>query len=1064
MAPNSNPAKPGDATKPGGTTKPEEPKRVKRIFTDTFAQFATKDVTVILNASEQPYIVDSSFTVNTPVCLIYSEKIKIEAFQKYPGKKLGLYCTEIDISPNVIIDVSGNQGKGGSNNAADNGAKGDDGQTGGDVWLFVQDATKEMIQNLSIKAYGGDGGKGGDTSATGKSGGAGGTGGNGGTIEVLFGTAVKRTAMGVANLKKKPWPQQALALLKGIELPDNVPERLSADERSVVTQYWKFQQALVRVLNNLNTFTGVNHSASAAKDMIVNYLKGVKPPGVSQLTESIRAMDSAAELLKKLPRDADIEAVLKEACLAENLPAVPDDSKLTSIVEDLSFELSAEAKELEREIRYKCRHTNAGQGGQGGSSSHALAKPGAYGQAGKNGSVKVTCMNPNHSAADLKATQVFAFPDQCQMLLRQADVAFFNNVPSEKERASMLYRRLLSRLGFVKEANFGDQHSSPLAGAYHHLATEWKLTLFPESALRSVYEQAEKKLNRLLLGQDMWGHSPNWVPRMSVQFYDEELDRSLRLLKEEETLTTDYEKALEANNATKRFVQQGMDSLRSNKDTATARIARLTAENGPLSMSVYKIAAFTPRLKAKKEQIQNQLDLLKNKFRNPPFDYFKIFDALTTLSEATMDAKSFFKILKFGVDTYKSTLYYKDERYKETVQDYVVDELKVCRGDIASLEDAFTTRRDHTIAVEDPKCVKILATAEKIKALFKEYKNSFPKECRDDLNTYIDDYKRLVQTRNTAVMEYNSSLQLLFEAIGEEKTFDSQIKNLGQKGAVSIDPNLPSVLYWLRKARDDLRFSIMEALNNQSRAIRYWGLQQKPPLADPMPLQDFAFLSNERERLRRAFSDCLQRYALSVRNTWPSTDKQQGLFRELTETELAMLKTGSIVSPTTGSREYSTFINIDPDGTNHPFGDYIDIRLSQVRLWLLGVDRDTDASGRKLLNVILIHLGIETIKDDRRQNFDFSHDNVQISFDYDAAKVVTLDDARSEYVWSRQTIQNDHYIGDTAGKSSIAAIGPFTTWKVVIPTGTVNQGLRMEQVKKAYLEFRGTSRSAIVGN
>lgn len=75
-----------------------------------------------------------------------------------------------------------------------------------------------------------------------------------------------------------------------------------------ITQYWKFQQALVRVLHNLNTFTGVNHSVRAAKDMIINCLKGVKPPGVSQLTESIRAMDNAAELFRKLPRDADIEA------------------------------------------------------------------------------------------------------------------------------------------------------------------------------------------------------------------------------------------------------------------------------------------------------------------------------------------------------------------------------------------------------------------------------------------------------------------------------------------------------------------------------------------------------------------------------------------------------------------------------------------------------------------------------------------------------------------------------------------------------------------------------------
>lgn len=100
----------------------------------------------------------------------------------------------------------------------------------------------------------------------------------------------------------------------------------------------------------------------------------------------------------------------------------------------------------------------------------------------------------------------------------------------------------------------------------------------------------------------------------------------------------------------------------------------------------------------------------------------------------------------------------------------------------------------------------------------------------------------------------------------------------------------------------------------------------------------------------------------------------------------------------------------------------------------------------------------------KKANFGDQDSSTSRSHDYDAAKVATLDDARSEHVWSRQTIQNDHHIGDTAGKSSIAAIGPFTMWKVVVPTGTVNQGLRMEGVKKAYLEFRGTSRSAIVAN
>lgn len=147
---------------------------------DNFASFVKDDVTVILSVADEPYNLDNSFNFATKCCLIYAESVEISASLIAPGKRLGIFCHDINIQDNVVIDVSGKSGDAGANSATDNGEPGGNGANAGDVWVFVQNGVEDTLKKLQIKAFGGDGGEGGDASAEGKEGGKGGDGGNGG--------------------------------------------------------------------------------------------------------------------------------------------------------------------------------------------------------------------------------------------------------------------------------------------------------------------------------------------------------------------------------------------------------------------------------------------------------------------------------------------------------------------------------------------------------------------------------------------------------------------------------------------------------------------------------------------------------------------------------------------------------------------------------------------------------------------------------------------------------------------------------------------------------------------
>ncbi|PNP60617.1 hypothetical protein FNYG_14656 [Fusarium nygamai] len=456
----------------------------KRVFTDTSALFHVKDTTIILQASETPFVIDSTFDTTSDAVLVYAETIKIDSkLIQLPGKNLGLFCNKLLIAQDAEIDVSGIDGKEGipktsgpkkdvpddkkkkgdekDDGKKDNNKDGDkgkdevdndatDGRDAGNVWLFIQDANVETLEKLRISAFGGRGGKGADSSAEGVSGNDGKAGGNGGNIEVILWSPKMHEAMELSTLRKRPWP---------------------------------IVQTILSSLKHNNA----GEEAKSAENYINNYLKKVESPDIDKITDSTAALSALKKALTSLKDVSAINDIVRDGRVKKALTAVSEESELASILKNIYEDLMEKVHSAERSLASRYNSLE-GEGGQGGRSPNALIPPGKQGPSSLRSRVTLKDLNPAGSARYLSTSQAFAFPEQCQLLLHQADLAFYSQAPADIDRAAELYRRIVDYLGFLKFAKFSQEPPRPLVKAYQSLETISKVTLFSENTLKSVYD------------------------------------------------------------------------------------------------------------------------------------------------------------------------------------------------------------------------------------------------------------------------------------------------------------------------------------------------------------------------------------------------------------------------------------------------------------------------------------------------------------------------------------------------------------------------------------------------
>ncbi|KNG85207.1 hypothetical protein ANOM_008083 [Aspergillus nomiae NRRL 13137] len=993
--------------------------------------FRKNDTTLILDTTEK-YVIGKDFEFCTTTCLIYAEVVEITSKLEIPGKKLGLFCSKILIPEHVKVDVSGKNGKVGDPKTSEDGGAGQPGGDAGSVWIFVQDFNSKDFEKLELNARGGNGGHGGKTVASGKTGGKGGNGGKGGLIEVVIGTTPVDAIVALRNIDRLHWPEKVASLLEPA-VPDVVAGFITEEQKGTLAQYQSLAQMIRKLAQALRGIPESDQSANV-KDS-VSQLLGQIEKTLESVTEAPPLSQTTFETLEDAITGLDDSSNLAQALEAvkERIQALSPtkNSPLCSLLDDIWDALESEKLAIRNAIEPKLKSNRGGAGGPGGHSGPGL-QPGPGGAEGVEGETNLRFLELNGSKKDLQVSQAYIFPEQCQMLLNKADSQFFSQEWKARGPAVEQYEQLIRRLNVVQTlATDGKaDKSSGFWAAISGLEETLKVTRNSAGQLKAIHGQAKSRLNRLILGQDMFGHGHTWVPRLSFDYYARTLEDQLNVLKEIEDLESKYRDAFQKDAVTETLIDAGIDKMGYAAQEAKNKIALLTGSN-------------EKHQKIKEEVVRLQLkcDL-------------DIFEGLCTLTSLKKDLRS----LKKLYDLYREALTdVKDQNGKLFNKEYVMGQITECTDSLESLKSALRTAKDNTIALDDPKALKVMAKKEDIEKLMQKFANAIEEGSRKKIQGALDAYIATILQRNEAVVDYNSFIHLLFEARHDEEYARAQAMSMADK-KLDLDPTIPAVSLWLRKTRDNFQLQLMQRLDFASRAVKFWGLKKDLEQSEPGPLRNSQKLKLDRVDLDNAFENILNRYAGDVRSVWPGSLDEQGLFYDLTESELVELTTGQKEN---GQPEmvYKVSLNFAPGDS--PFGaGRADVRLEEVRFWLVGASVRPDGLGRQRILVHIEHLGPEVFEDDNHDRLEFSHDMLTIPFEYDAARVSSTKDLTSRAMLSQQNALRGSWTGglkrEEAG--SIAAVGPFATWRLVVRESE-NPELDMSKVASAHVEFRGANRS-----
>ncbi|KAL3468737.1 hypothetical protein BJX99DRAFT_265867 [Aspergillus californicus] len=1018
--------------------------------TDDYATVTKNDTHLILHTGTKPYELDSNFRFSTQNCLIYAENMSVTGTLDFRGKAcFGLFCSNITVKGEVTINMSGFPGEDQPPAIEGDGRHGTAGKSSGKVWLFAQQLDRDSLKKLTVLAHGGQGGRGGDTAAAGKTGGPGGNGGDSGHIEILYGSTPMGVLLSFPTLRSQLWHARALDFLKGYSC-SSLPQYLTSQDKPILMQYTSLHDALNNIQGSLHnpTLTGsvVDKTKQALSDILgsTNAPQDAPTSATSQLTAAWKQIQKIIATYRHPNVDNVLDGI--SSLLQSLKPATQ--SRLAEVLVTVYNAVKGDQTTLHKQVRQIC-HSDPGPGGIGGTSGTGGDPPGKRGEKGKDiGGIQIVDLHLNGDTEDLAATQVFAFPDQCQMLLNKANQQFFINTTDSRKTASGMYETLMSRLAFLDIIK--NHESSTLFKAYDNIENTLQITLSGLTQLDSIYSEAKSRFNRLLIGHDMFGHVVEWVPRLSFQYYQKSITNQLSFLEKEEEVTAGYEAALEKGTELSGFVSDSINQLESNKQAANDQIYLLTSPNGPLSINVYKIDNFTPEMKSKRDDIRSRLNKIEFKYQ---FDPKLLLDGLGALITSPFNLTGLNNALQYGYKVYESTTNVQGLTGK-VKKEYIIRQLSTCADTLDSLAVALKSNKDSSIQLDDPGALKVLATADAIKKILDEFQKAIPEEQQKEIREALDDYMQTVLTRNNAVIDYNSNIQLLLDALQTEEYSSEQINKLGGHIA-KIDPTLPSVVFWLRKMRDALRLQLMQYLNYESRAIRFWGLLDKIPMSSPSPLMDHIALGHTQNQLEAFFDSALEYYSRSVRIVWPYDTHALGLLYKLSSADINLLK----ISDNAG--DHTAYIRIDPHKTTEIFRDWVDIRLQEVRIWLFGVEiPQADAAGRKLLSIQVTHGGDETIVDTRTKSKAFAHDLLHAQFAYDTAKVSGIHDVPGQSVFTNADLEHEFGIGVVPKETSLAPLGPFARWKLKI-TQKANPGIRMENLREGYIEFRGSNRQRL---
>jgi hypothetical protein len=904
------------------------------------------------------------------------------------AKELHLHTASFNSNGSPTFHLQGENGKDGVGGQTDvtNGTNGHN--------FFFSSANFDYKSRFKVNAKGGNGGRG-ASAALGGQGGAGGNGGNGGIIDIKYEDSYE------------------VAI-------DGRDDYLDAVDGADPAHPDKSEQAI----------------KEAAKNWVEVLKVVVKDP--SQVTSLI---DELYTELEKTDEYGHPKITIPLDDLENKMNVL--DRKL----EDLK---PGDGMAFDLENAIECDGGFPGRGGDGN-------PQGKEGQRGTRGDY--TVYNDMDYDAIWDSDELLYHPDQISMTFRDAYAEYFRgagaNGVQNIQRCATLLGQLIQRLGFLDDIDAKDPSSktdSALWKAYSN--READILVLPSgsgkpttiSTLQNVYQQAQLYMAQLRSGQDLYGHSPMWVPRGSFEFYQGQVDDVLQDFDKIEKNYELYKKNDFKQKSKLQWIQDGIGSANAAIDKTTKHQITTASLIPPLIASIQSLNAGIPRKKkALVDEINQVIDKIKDMHTVPLKEFLSSAVSLVFMPKAAMG------VVVAGQVWLNSTRGLTDEAGSLVEKSFIIDQIEEIDNTIEGLKDGITLTDAGSLEPGEAGGPKLAATREALMGLIDQYRNLI--KDWQYLVKLFDDYTETVVNRNNQALQYN---QYLISWLQDELSIRQQkdtIDGLNRKGLDEIDPELPAVAAFVQQSYYNTVDQILKLLYMTERALSFWAID--------LPLDNFdtirqggidggglsASLSSLQKNILNSYREAVENSTSAYQKfgDWDGSGPNVPLVYHLTDDEWQGLSAGDEQTSVVMSSAYAG-TTLDE---NVFLGRY-DVRLTKVRFFVEGDINFLDDDGDKVIRVSLRHTGKETIVDPNGIPNDFEHNTLHFSFEY----LYPFDPQNPQII--TDGIMFDSPVPQ---KLSYALFGPFTVWDIEI-SQDLNPNLILSGMTGARLEFTGWSKAS----
>lgn len=765
-----------------------------------------------------------------------------------------------------------------------------------------------------------------------------------------------------------------------------------------------------------------------ANDLLIKFNELDKFPNLEQKKQFLKG------ILTNIRRDLNESKDLKQVIVdIENAIKITNEDKFISSINMIGLRLDTIRENYESDAKT----TSFNGGGKYGTYGKGAvnARDGKNGESGKSGSKTITLFSNSENLINQDFDKQFFIihPSQSTRMLEHIKLMYLTLNPTKQSSKVKEIITLLLRLQQRTQLFITAEDDSNLIKYYNENESKFG-AIGAVAQLRNIYHQSTQYLSQIKSGNDFYGYEANYVPLASFSFYKELLDQMIDKFADVEKAYNEYFKLLKDSKPSIELIKKMREEHNSVKINAKNKLNALKFKLQKTAIVIDSYESILAPLKQNLKDVKEELkDEIKTHFN---FDV----DMMDILTSVTSAPTSQFELISDAGDfLYEAETNVTDDDGKKVKKEYILKQLKAVESSVENLKEGYKSLDNGTLQPDDPGAGKLIIEADKLKGVMDKFKSTFGSKLKK-LKKAFTRYISKVQERNSQILIYNSTLQLIVKNNQIIKQVDERRATLNDKVLQNLDNinTLPDLTSFVSNLYYTIRSQIMETLNLTARAFRFWALSDKNLISEAYggkapPQINHTVLVSAQGTILKEFRKAIEEFGTN-HSLFPNEQSKVGVMVKVPQYQVDLMKSKGefIVRPKTPT--------LDTSIKESSFAGMANIRVKYVRVWVEGAK-----SYNNQLRVRIRHLGREEIVNTSGKIFSFVHDSINKMFVYDM-------DTKQISQEANFGIEHKYQGAD----KTYAAIGPFADWQIQI-LDKDNLGLNLSKVTKITLEFHTTN-------